>query len=546
MARFPREVPVIIIGAGPTGLTLANLLATYGVDFIILDREPAPLELPRAIVLDDEGARTLQVFGLDKSYVAKTVEAVGSRYYTDRGGCFAETGAGPRTYGFAKRHYIYQPELEAALRNSVTDRNPDRLFYSANVVDIICQNDKAHVRVVSGDGTEEEIVADWAAACDGGRSPTRERLGIAMQGNTYNQDWIVLDMRNDPDQSRFSKFFCSNLRPAVSVPAPDGGRRYEFMLLPGETRHEVLESSFLNALLKPFRPYDEADILRKTVYTFHARIAERFRHERIVVLGDAAHLTPPFAGQGMNAGLRDAHNVAWKIAAHLKGGAEDAILDSYESERRLPAWDMIQLAVSMGNFVMPIGEDDIRFRDHLLRHLEPFPAIRDYLINMRFKPKPKHPDGVYLDLHDQLYEASLVGEMIPQPEINRGAATEKLDRLLGPGFALIGQSAEAAAAMGELREPTFLGLPLAQVLLWSNAILADDSVWHIAPSSKMEGRPLLTHRDQILLIRPDRYCAAAFSPSELVPALARYASSRPGGGNNSGLALRTRRLARAG
>ncbi len=528
MTRFPREVPVIIIGAGPTGLTLANLLATYGVDFIILDREAAPLELPRAIVLDDEGARTLQVFGLDKSYVSKTVEAVGSRYYTDSGVCFAETGAGPRTYGFAKRHYIYQPELESALRKSVADRNPDRLFYSANVVDIICRNDKAHVKVVSGDGTEAEIVADWVAACDGGRSPTRERLGIAMQGNTYNQDWIVLDMRNDPDQSRFSRFFCSNLRPAVSVPAPDGGRRYEFMLLPGETRHEVLEPSFLGALLKPFRPYEEADILRKTVYTFHARIAERFRHERILLLGDAAHLTPPFAGQGMNAGLRDAHNVAWKIAAHLQGGAQEAILDSYERERRLPAWDMIQLAVSMGNFVMPIGEDDLRFRDHLLKQLEPFPAVRDYLINMRFKPKPKHPDGAYLDLHDQLYEASLVGEMIPQPEIIRGRVTEKLDNCLGAGFALIGQSAEAAEAMKALRARDYLGLPLGQVLLSSNPEMAGDNTWQIAPSSKTDGRPLLTHRDQIMLIRPDRYCAAAFPPSELLEALARYASSSAG------------------
>lgn len=528
MARFPREVPVIIIGAGPTGLTLANLLATYGIDFIILDREPAPLELPRAIVLDDEGARTLQVFGLDKSYVAKTVEAVGSRYYTDSGTCFAETGAGPRTYGFAKRHYIYQPELESALRKSVVDRNPHRLFHSANVVDIICRNDKAHVTVVSGDGEEQEIAAVWVAACDGGRSPTRERLGIAMQGNTYNQDWIVLDMRNDPDQSRFSKFFCSNLRPAVSVPAPDGGRRYEFMLLPGETRSEVLEPNFLNALLKPFRPYDETDILRKTVYTFHARIAERFRHERILLLGDAAHLTPPFAGQGMNAGLRDAHNVAWKIAACLKGGADEGILDSYESERRLPAWDMIQLAVSMGNFVMPFGEDDIRFRDHLLKHLEPFPAVRDYLINMRFKPKPKHPDGVYLDLHDQPYEASLVGEMIPQPLIARGSETDKLDSRLGPGFALIGQSAEAAAAMGVVSERTCLGLPLVQVLVSSNSLLAEHGAWQIDPSSKLEARPLLTHRDQILLIRPDRYCAAAFSPSELAPVLARYGSSHAG------------------
>jgi 3-(3-hydroxy-phenyl)propionate hydroxylase len=528
MARYPGEIPVLIIGAGPTGLTLANLLTAYGVDFVIVEREPAPLNLPRAIVLDDEGSRTLQVFGLDRNYLQKTVAAIGSRYYSDNGTCFAETGAGPMTYGFAKRQYIFQPELEAALRESLEAKKPGCLFFSSEVRGIRCEGKGAHVSIMDGDGNEQTIFAHWVAACDGGRSPTRERFGITMTGNTYNQDWIVLDMTEDPDTSRFSKFFCSNLRPAVSVPAPSGGRRYEFMLLPGETREQVLQPDFLSGILKPFRPYNEANVLRKTVYTFHARIAERFRQERVLLMGDAAHLTPPFAGQGMNAGLRDAHNVAWKLAAVLNGKASDVIIDSYDSERREPVWDMIQLAVSMGNFVMPVSDDDIRFRDYLLNALAPFPAVKDYLINMRFKPKPRHPAGLYMGLNEPQFEASLVGEMIPQPAVSAEGPYETLDDALGSGFALVAQNAEGASALAALSQNEYLGLPLAKVVLNTGRLEKQDGVIEIMPAAAVIARPLLTHRDQIMLVRPDRYCASAFAPDALLETLENYASATLG------------------
>ena len=140
---------------------------------------------------------------------------------------------------------------------------------------------------------------------------------------------------NDPDQVRFSRFFCSNQRPHVSIPAPKGGRRYEFMLLPGETCDQALADGYVENLLKPYRSIEPQDILRKTLYTFHARIAQTWRVDRVFLAGDAAHLTPPFAGQGMNAGLRDAANISWKIATVLLGGASDAVLDSYQAERCL-------------------------------------------------------------------------------------------------------------------------------------------------------------------------------------------------------------------
>ena len=159
------------------------------------------------------------------------------------------------------------------MRDRLEEQAQGSLRFSSNVVDVETSSDGAVVTVEAADGTRHRIATQWVLACDGGRSPIRERLGIALSGNTYRQDWIVIDMSDDPDRSLFSKFFCSSIRPAVSVPAPNGGRRYEFMVLPGEDREKVLTPDFLAGLLKPFRRYDERDVLRKTVYTFHARIA---------------------------------------------------------------------------------------------------------------------------------------------------------------------------------------------------------------------------------------------------------------------------------
>ncbi|MCB1343467.1 MAG: bifunctional 3-(3-hydroxy-phenyl)propionate/3-hydroxycinnamic acid hydroxylase [Pseudooceanicola sp.] len=512
MASYPKDIPVVIVGGGPTGLTTANLLATYGVDCILLEREAQPMNLPRAIVLDDEGARTVQTFDLHETYIAQMREAVGSRYYDDNGVCFAETGTGLRSYGFAKRHYMFQPEFETALREALTVRAPGTLRFGAEVTGIDHVPSGAVVTVRDGDG-EHHIRTRWVLACDGGRSPLREGLGIAMEGNTYEADWIVVDTLNDPDDTLFSKFHCSEKRPAVSVPAPHGGRRYEFMLLPGETREQVLADDFLSGLMSPLRPWRPEDILRRTVYTFHARIAARFREGRILLLGDAAHLTPPFAGQGMNAGLRDAHNVAWKVAAVELGGGDPAILDSYQDERRDPAWSMIQLAVAMGEIVMPVAPEKMVFRSLLLKALQPFPTVRDYLLQMRFKPKPRYDRGLFLGLETPEFDASLVGEMLPQPVMQTASGDTLLDELLGPGFALIAQDAAGYAAL-DAAPDDLCGLPLAKVHIGAEATPKDPAI----------ARPLRTHRDQVLLVRPDRYCAAACAPDALAQMLETYAA----------------------
>ncbi|WP_317930400.1 bifunctional 3-(3-hydroxy-phenyl)propionate/3-hydroxycinnamic acid hydroxylase [Halioxenophilus sp. WMMB6] len=519
MLEIPESIPVVIIGAGPTGLTTGLLLARYGVSSVILERSDVPLDMPRAIVLDDEGARTLQVFDADQSYVAQTLVGDGAEYIGDDGVQFGRVGTGPETYGFAKRFFINQPEMETALRDKIAESPLCELYFSREVTELSEHSDHIAVSYTNPQGELHNIQAQYVVAADGGRSPTRDRLGIKVIGSTYEQDWIVIDTLNDPDETNYSHFYCSNERPHVSIPAPHGGRRYEFMLLPGETHDDALEDEFVARLLAPFREISQADIVRKTIYTFHARIAERWREGRILLAGDAAHLTPPFAGQGMNAGLRDALNLSWKLASVIRGNTSSAILDSYDDERRQPAWAMIQLAVVMGDIVMPIDQGQLAFRKQLLNALAPFPAVQDYLLNMKFKPRPRFNTGLFVGLDDGDLEASLVGEMIPQPDLLFEGESRKLDSLLGPGFALIAQDAIGAEALAAFEETELLGLSLERVFIPYRDAKGPLPAAHC---SDTRVKLLRTHRDQVLLIRPDRYCAAAFAPEELVEGLRLY------------------------
>lgn len=522
MRELPSQMPVVIVGAGPTGLTAGLLLAEYGVASIILERNSAPMDIPRAIVLDDEGARTLQCFGADKTYVDGTVEGEGAQYIDDNGVPFANTGSGAETYGFAKRHFINQPEMEAALRQRIAETPLCDLRFDSNVSGFRDEGSAIVVDVAGPEQCPHRIEAQYLIAADGGRSPVREALGIEMTGSTYAQDWIVIDTLNDPDKQPFSKFVCSSQRPHVSVPAPSGGRRYEFMMLPGETHEEVLRQDFIDALLEPYREIEAGDIVRKTIYTFHARIADRFRSGRIFLAGDAAHLTPPFAGQGMNAGLRDVSNLAWKLAATMNSGGNDAVLDSYFDERRDPAWAMIQLAVVMGDIVMPIDADQLAFRNQLRKSLAPFPGVQDYLLKMKFKPRPRCDQGLFLDLDDQPFESSIVGEMIPQPDVELTSRSVKLDTILGNGFSLIAQDQAGADALDQCGREQICGLPLSRIVLDFGVGIASTSA-PVAQVFDERGKPLRTHRDQVLLIRPDRYCAAAFSPARIKDGLQAYA-----------------------
>ncbi|MFK7963666.1 MAG: FAD-dependent monooxygenase [Burkholderiaceae bacterium] len=516
--------PVAIVGAGPVGLTVANLLALFGVSCILIERSPGTSTHPRAQTIDDESLRTLQTFGGAPGFEHSILPAQGSNYYDKNGDCFAQVGAGPKNYGFFKRNYMLQQQLDAALLARLETESTVTRRFGTLLQSFVCG--EAGVELVLDD--DQRVHCDYLLACDGGQSAIRKALEIAMQGWTYEQDWIVLDALDDPDAEPISRFYCNPERPAVSIASPGGGRRYEFMLLPGEDREAVLTDESLAQILSPFRPWQAEKITRRAVYTFHARIAERLQHGRVFLLGDAAHLTPPFAGQGMNAGIRDAQNIAWKLAMVCKHGAGPKLLTSYEQERRKPIWQMIQLAVAMGEFVMPVGHEQVALKNSVLKALERFPQARDWLFQMRFKPRPRYEAGVFVDLDEQGIEASLVGEMLPQPKVVQANGTLcLLDDLLGPGFCLLVQDEHTELAASRLDGPIWQTIQAGIVRLSfdeEETSGASDVISARVPrgdeiengsENLLVARPLRSHRGQIVLVRPDRYVLGACFVEEL-------------------------------
>lgn len=476
---LPDHVDVLIVGAGPTGLLLANLLGVYGIECLVVERNGVTSDHPKAILLDDEGLRALQAAGLSELVLEHVIQGYGARYYDPHGNCFAKVEAPLTEHGYFRRNSFLQPDLERVLNEGLSRFPHCRCAFLTELSGFT--HEAKTVRAQIG---EHRIDCNFLIGCDGGRSGVREALGINMPGKTDPRDWVVVDTANDPDRDRFSKFFCDPARPMVSIPAPGGGRRYEFMVMPGEVEEELTSLAGINTVLGKFRQFEPQDIIRAIVYRFHARIAERFKSGRVFLAGDAAHLSPPFAGQGMNAGLRDAFNLAWKLAGVLRGQLPSSILETFEAERQGPASEMVDYAVALGKIVMP-SEFSAASTEEIRNALG--------FVDGELQPKPQAAYQQGFLARRGVGEESLVGHPCPQPIVAQSDTCDpvRLDDLLGPDFAILrlGQSPDVPAELTARLSASEVHLGQAQ---FSNSLLAPYS-------------------GQTLLVRPDRFVAAQFS-----------------------------------
>ncbi len=511
---------VIVVGAGPVGLTLANFLGQAGIDTIVLDREEGTVAEARAVSIDDESLRTMQAIGLGPEILKDVVPGYGSHYYTGPGGRqFAKVEPTVSDYGYPRRNAFRQPLFEASLLRGLA-RFPSVKVLFGHTLEGLEQDESGVIAAVKrADGSALAFRANYLAACDGGRSTVRKLLGVQMAGSSFRARWLVLDTEQDKDSYRHSRVYCNARRAVLDIPGPHQTRRFEFLLKDGEDEDAMMAPERVLALLRPFRGEQPTTIVRKIVYTFHARMAEKWRVGRVFLAGDAAHLTPPYAGQGLNSGVRDAHNLGWKLAAACRGRLGDAALDSYEAERRDHAWSLIKLALNLGVVMAP------KNRLHALAVVWFFtlagliPPLRDYFLQMRFKPKPRFMHGLILP--EAGGEAdSLVGRMLPQPMVRSGdGRSQLLDELIGPGFALIAIGAQSEAALAGLADPLWQQLGAERIVIVDvsdGAGGADDGanyrrVTDIAHAT-MALRPAV--RAKIVLLRPDRYVAAVFSASQ--------------------------------
>lgn len=486
---------VAIVGAGPTGLVFANLLGKAGVDTLLIEANPATVGEPRAVSIDDESLRVVQEIGLIEPVRSEIVSGYGSEYYGPGGSRFLTVKPLEQPYGHPRRNAFRQPIFEAQLREGLARFPHVETRFQCKAQGFEERPDEVRVDLADADGQIERITADFLIGCDGSWSMTRGALGFTLAGSSLDERWLIIDLEDSPSASPETVVFCDPKRPGIMLPGPRRTRRYEFKLMPGETDAQMTSDEMVDHLLATHDGVPGARVIRKTVYHFHARIANKWGRGRVWLAGDAAHLMPPFAGQGMNGGIRDAANLAWKLVAVLNGSAGPGLLDTYEPERRAHVGEMIKLALRMGAIFGPKSALHGLAARAIFRVLGVWPAARSYFAEMKYKPPPRFNSGFLLE--GQLARRGIVGRMLPQPALPAAFDGKCLDELLGDGFAILGV---------DIDQPVLDALDLGAS--W-NRIVARRLALHSG-----DVPAFAEHSGMLLLIRPDHYVLARFAPGD--------------------------------
>ena len=433
------QVPVLIVGAGPVGVTIANLLGTYGVKALIIDRSPEVLDYPRAVGLDDEALRTFQAAGVAQALLKDMIQNVPLRMYSARKQCFAEILPSTREFGWCRRNLFSQPLGERALRAGLARFADITLELGTELVALAEDAQGVTATLRNSAGVERTVRAGFVVAADGGRSTVRESLlQIPFDGKTHPRKWVVIECDQDPLDAPYTALHCEPQRPYVCLRLPHGLRRWEFMLFPGEDSEQMLAPTKVRELLgRHVADPSGLNVIRARVYTHNSRVARTFVQGRVALAGDAAHITPPWIGQGLNAGLRDAFNLAWKLAWIVQGRLRPEALGSYHDERQHHARAMIELADLFGAALSVTNPVLAWLRDRFMLAVKDLPSVRDYVLQMKFKPMPRITQGVIHKAHSARLDER-VGRLFVQPPVEQlDGSVVKLDEVLGPGFALL-------------------------------------------------------------------------------------------------------------
>lgn len=445
------DCDVLIVGLGPVGAALAGLLCDAGLTVIAVERERTVYPLPRAAHFDHEIMRLFQRLRIADEVLMHARPAPGYEFRTADGGLLVSVRgrAQASPSGWASGYMFNQPGLEHALRSKLARSSRAEILLGERF-ERLAQDGAGVDAVVAGPAGERRYRCRYLIGCDGARSAVREAIGSGLSSYDFDEPWLVVDavVKESHRLPAVNLQICDPARPTTCVLMGPGRHRWEFMMLPGETAEEVLREDFIHGLLARWDVGGAIAIDRKAVYRFHGLVAERWRSGRVLLAGDSAHQTPPFAGQGMCAGLRDAANLSWKLKAVVRDGAGEALLDTYQAEREPNVRAYIELAIAMGRIVCTLDPAAAADRDRrmLAALAEGRPALPP-------ATPPPMAAGVVMA------ETPAAGTLFPQPWSGAGADTLRLDDVLGDGAWLItaaqpaADEVMAAVRTGSLADP---------------------------------------------------------------------------------------------
>ena len=409
---------VVIVGMGPTGLVLANLLGLADLRILILDKFMEPYDLPRAVHLDDEIMRIFQVIGVANEMEKIFRPNLGMRFVDEKNNLLLDW---PRSQeigknGWKPSYKFHQPDLERILYNRIRKLPGVDIKKGCEAIEAVSNANSVSLRVSDTKrDTIYNIESDFVVGCDGARSFVRNHMGIELEDFGFVEDWLVVDIvlkKERPDLGLFSIQFCGGEQPATYSPGTGHRLRWEFALKEGTCKEEALNPEYVWGLLSRWVNSDEADIERKAIYTFRSTLANDWVKGRFVLAGDSAHLTPPFMGQGMCIGLRDTSNLAWKLISILKSHTTLSFLNSYQIERRPHAKEYILTAIKLGKM---LGE------------------LRSEASGEKRKPIHMKSLAPKIGKAFKIKEADFARNLSMQPMLSNG---EYIDELIGYNFCL--------------------------------------------------------------------------------------------------------------
>ncbi len=496
----PGVYDVAVIGYGPTGVTAANLLGALGLRVVVLERDAEIYSRARAISTDEEVIRIWQRIGLADRLKEDMLAERPLDFVDARGRTFLSACPAPRGHGHPPQMFLYQPALEQVLRDGVGRYPRVEILLRHECLRLRQDADGVELTVVgTADDSVRRIRARYVIAADGGSSLTRAQLNIGYEGKTYEDRWVVIDtemLKPWPDHDRL-RFRCDPARPAVDCPTPLGHHRWEFPILPGDDETYLTTDDAIYSMVAKYGiGRDQIRILRATVYSHHVRFAARFRAGRVFLAGDAAHAMPPWIGQGMAAGVRDAANLCWKLAAVLRGELPETVLDSYETERKPHVKEITRRAVLTGKLITERRLPVARIRDTTLHALRRASALSGRLVDAHWIPVARYAKGF---LARPRTKAS--GRQLPQPWVTGpDGARVRLDDVLGGRWLLLhGGRSAPQPAWDRPGVPSLTVLPAGSRPA-EGAVVDSDGVllaW------------MAEHRVATLALRPDAYVYAA-------------------------------------